>query len=136
MVVVPGIFVAGDFDYPRPEGGLVRFRDGARCGYFDPHSFQIRIPARYDQCMSFQHGSTSVCHDCAVYCTEPECQDSMFIGGQALALDGEGRVLRRFTPPPLEQACHGKAPAQVARHGRGRAYLRCAPAGATPARPR
>ena len=127
VVVVPGIFHTGDFDYPPPNGELVRFRSGAKCGYFDPRNFQIRIPAAYDHCRSFQQQVAAVCNDCEVYCTEKECQDSTFVGGTGFELDHNNRVLRRFSLQALARACNGKPPAKVEKGARAYGYLQCAP---------
>lgn len=131
-VVVPGIFHTGDFDYPQPRGQLARFRDGGKCGYFNVRDFSIAVPASYDQCQSFGATSGQVCNDCALYCTVRECQDSMLIGGQGWEIDQHHRVLRRFAPPTLTQACNGAPPARVEQRQDARPWLQCAPAPGTP----
>jgi hypothetical protein len=76
-VVVPNIRHTGDYDYPDAPGGLARFQVASgKCGYFDVRTFKIAIPAIYDHCLAFQENTATVCNDCKVRCTEPECQDS------------------------------------------------------------
>lgn len=126
MVVVPGIAHAGDFDYRPGRIGLVRYRSGGKCGYFDARSFQIRIPAIYDQCLAVREEQPAVvCNACQMACTEPECQNGILIGGQGLELDARNRVLRRYALPALAQACNGAPPARFEQHPAGSLYLQC-----------
>jgi hypothetical protein len=124
-VVVPDIFYLTDFDYPRPRGHLARFREGGKCGYFDVRNFKIVIPAAYDQCMSFRDGRGRACVDCKAYCTDPDCHDSIFVGGKGLDLDDRGRVAREFALPPLALACPGKQPGALRQQGSGSVWLNC-----------
>ncbi|MYN29881.1 hypothetical protein [Duganella levis] len=123
VVVVPGIYHAGDFDYPHARAGLGRFRSGAKCGYFDSSNFQVRIPARFDHCEAFDESAT-VCADCVSYCLDGDCHERVMVGGQGYRLDQRNRVLERFTPPALAQACSGVPPDSV-EHTPGNAVLRC-----------
>ncbi|NYE63838.1 hypothetical protein FHW58_005072 [Duganella sp. 1224] len=128
VVVVPGIYHDGEGDYPQPRGHLARFRDGARCGYFDVRTFQVRVPASYDQCLAFGEQTAQACKDCQVYCTESECQNSMLVGGRGVEIDQRGRIARQFRPPPLAQACAGGQQGTLESRGGRRFWLRCPPA--------
>jgi hypothetical protein len=130
MVVVPGIYHTGDFDYPHARAGLGRFRSGAKCGYFDSSNFQIRIPATFDQCDAFDESAT-VCADCVSYCLDGDCHERVMVGGKGYRLDQRNRVLDRFTPPALAQACNGVPPNSVER-APGKAVLRCPAEGNSP----
>jgi hypothetical protein len=104
-VVVPNIRHTGDYDYPDGRGGLARFQNAsAKCGYFNVRTFQIVIPAIYDHCLSFGEETAAVCNDCKVHCTEPECQNSVLVGGQGFLIDSRNRIVQRFKQPALEQA--------------------------------
>lgn len=116
LVIVPNIYHTGDFDYPDAENGLGRFavkvknqagKPVSKCGYFRAPAFNVVVPAVYDNCRSVHDGEALVCIDCIQYCTEYECQDSVFIGGKRLVLDDSGKVLRELGPLSLEQACGG-----------------------------
>ncbi|MCD2519170.1 hypothetical protein LQ564_22975 [Massilia sp. G4R7] len=112
-VVVPGIRHAGDFDYPDAEGGIGRFdappapgrATAPRCGYFDSRDFRIVVPAGYAQCQPFAKGEAIACQECVSVCTEPECQDSMLVDGDGVALGPDGAVRRRFRLPDMKAVC-------------------------------
>ncbi|GAB3384245.1 WG repeat-containing protein [Massilia agri] len=113
-VVVPGIRHTGDFDFPDAEGGIARFetipttpgsKARPQCGYFDSRSFRIVIPAEYAQCRPFANGEAIACKDCASVCTEPECQNSILVDGDGVALGPDGTVRRRFRLPDQKTAC-------------------------------
>lgn len=140
VVRIPNIFHTGDFDYPNASEGLSRFQIAAvngtgktvtKCGYFNGRSFTIAIPATYDHCLAFAHGSAAVCNDCAKYCTEPECQNSILVGGQGLTINSTNEVLRRFAPPSLAKACGGEA-GKVVKISETNSYLQCRPAANSP----
>lgn len=126
VVVVPGIYHTGDFDYPTPRGHLGRFRDGGKCGYFDVRNFQIRVPATYDQCLSFGEDSAQACNDCQSYCIDSECHGRMLVGGRGVEIDRRARIVRQFNHPSLAQACGGRG-GTVERPGSGNAWLNCPP---------
>lgn len=100
-VAIPGIHFWGDFDYPNAYGGISRFSvaTGAKankCGYFDDTTFAVIVPAIYDNCSSFQGGEATVCNGCTRHCTDPDCHDSRFIGGDSLlTIDAKGRTIRK-----------------------------------------
>jgi hypothetical protein len=113
-VVVPGIRHTGDFDFPDAEGGIARFettptapgsKARPQCGYFDSRSFRIVIPAEYAQCQPFAKGEAIACKDCVSVCTEPECQNSILMDGEGVALGPDGSVRRRFKLPDMKTAC-------------------------------
>ena len=128
-------FHTGDFDFPHASAGFARFQSGGAhgkpgtCGYFDGTTLHITIAPTFDHCMAAASGSATVCIDCASYCTEPECHSRTFIGGQGLVIDRHNTILRRFTPPPITQACGGDAGRLVKREN-GSAYLECPAPGA------
>jgi hypothetical protein len=140
-VVIPNIFHTGDFDFPDARDGIGRFavtiggdkgRPVVKCGYFDARGFKVVIPPAYDECQPFDAGEAAVCNDCAAYCTEPECQNSMLIGGEGFAIDRGNKIVRRFTPPSLEHACDGSAPDKVVNSSPARSYLQCGRSAASP----
>jgi hypothetical protein len=123
-VVVPGIRHTGDFDYPSAPRGVARFDANGKCGYFQSSTFQVLVPAEYDQCLSFHDGETaSACKDCESYCTEIDCQDSRLVGGRGFDFDAHGVLLRSYALSELASACpHGIE--KLLREGRRR-YLKC-----------
>lgn len=125
VVTIPNILATGDFDYPNARDGLARFRSQAKCGYFDTRTLRITIPARYDDCQPFKHGVAEVCNECLSYCTEPECQDRILVGGQGFSIDRQNAILRRFTPPSLANACAGRTPGKLISVGESGSYLQC-----------
>ena len=139
-VKVPHIFHTGDFDFPNASESIGRFQITAgvapsttltKCGYFDGRSFEIKIPAAYDHCLAFADGVATVCNQCAQYCTEPDCQNSVLVGGEGLAVDKSNRIVRRFALPPLEKACGGTA-GKIVQISERNSYLQCPPSAAGP----
>jgi hypothetical protein len=123
VVVVPGIYHIGDFDYPDAEAGIGRYEvtvknergvSTAKCGYFRSPAFKIVIPATYDECHPFREGVASACTDCQRYCTEYECQNSVFVGGRNVVLDGANKVVGESGPNTLEDLCGGAEYVRVA----------------------
>jgi hypothetical protein len=113
-VVVPNIRHSGDFDFPHAAHGIGRFdvRQGgaAKCGYFVAGRFTVLVPPRYDQCQPFGDDEAVACEDCARYCTDQDCHDSVLVGGTGIAFDTAGKVKRRYPLPTLDEACpNGKA---------------------------
>lgn len=108
VIVIPGIYHTGDFDYPTAEQGVGRFELAGKCGFFNTNTFGVVIPAEYDQCVAFREGEAIVCKDCKRYCTDDDCHDYKLIGGRGFAFDANGKELRKFSMPALKDAC-GKA---------------------------
>jgi hypothetical protein len=108
VVVIPGIYWTGDFDYPDAEGGVGRFESNGKCGYFKAPAFKVVVPAAYDFCEAFHEGEAGVCTDCRRYCLDQDCHLSTFVGGKGYVFNLKGCLLRRYQPHTLEQAC-GKA---------------------------
>ena len=113
-VVVPGIRHTGDFDFRNAEGGIGRFdtspagrgsKARPQCGYFDSRSFRIVIPAEYTQCRPFANGAAIACKACVSVCVEPECQDSILVDGDGVALGPDGTVRKRFRLPDRKTVC-------------------------------
>ncbi len=125
VVVVPGIASAGDFDYPHAEGGIGRFYAGGKCGYFRSGSFQVVVPPEYAACRAFREGEALACRDCMRYCTDEDCHDSKFVGGQGFVFDARGRRLRQFALPRLEESCGKAGVAEVGKLDGGTPLLRC-----------
>jgi len=123
-VVVPGIYHAGDFDYPTAPRGVARFESNGKCGFFQSRTFKILVPAEYDHCHSFHDGETATaCKDCENFCTEVECQDSVMVGGRGFDFDAKGQLQRSYDVGGLDRACpHGVE--QLVRKERYR-YLKC-----------
>jgi len=133
-VVVPDIRHTGDFDYPYEQHGMSRFsetvRDASgatktRCGYFSTRRFRIVVPAQFDACQAFHDGKADACTDCTLYCTEPECQDSVLIGGQGYAVRPDGSMRPQRTVPSKEALCLRPALLQEKEMYAGKSYLRC-----------
>lgn len=113
-VVVPGIMHTGDYDFPHAYAGIARFTirphvSGAKarsqCGYFESRNFRIIVPAEYDHCQAFADGVAIACKECESYCTEPECQDRILIGGTGFILGLDGKVRGRRKLPDAKSAC-------------------------------
>jgi hypothetical protein len=141
VVTIPNIFHTADFDFPSARAGLGRFqaltKNGkgesiAKCGYFDALTLQITIPATYDHCQPFVQGVAAVCNGCATYCTEPECQSNIFVGGRGFAIDSKNKVLGQFAPPSLAKACGGGTTAKVVKITEAISYVQCTPAANSP----
>ena len=125
VVVIPGIFHTGDFDYPTAVQGVGRFRAAGKCGYFNTATFRILVPAEYAQCQTFRDGEALACKDCERYCTEVECQNSTVVGGQGFVFNAKGKLRRKLALPRVEDACGRAGVAQVTREGRATPYLQC-----------
>jgi hypothetical protein len=126
VVVMPGVYVAGDFDYRQAEKGVSRFRSNGKCGYFKVTSFKVVIPPIYDVCYAFQEGMAYTCQDCTEYCSEDEdCHFPMMVDGWGFKFDLKGRVLRQFRLPPLEGACGSAGVAESGMRNGVRHWLRC-----------
>lgn len=133
-VIVAGIRHGGDFDYPSAENGIGRFyaevRDAAgqpkeRCGYFKAESFRIVVPAQFDACDPFQQGEAMVCKDCVSYCTSPDCQDRVMVGGTAIVLGIDGEIRRRLALPDLEKLCTPPALLTTGKYNEGKTWVHC-----------
>jgi len=133
-VVVPGILHTGDFDYPSEQSGMSRFTETVkdasgttkeRCGYFSTKRFRIVVPAQFDACHAFHDGKADACTDCTRYCTEPECQNSVLIGGQGYAVQPDGSVHRQGTVPSKERLCSRPELLQERVMYEGRTWLQC-----------
>lgn len=105
-VVVPNIRHTGDFDYPNAAHGVGRFStriagkhkgEVSKCGYFKAEEFRIVVPAQYDECGPFIDGESEACTDCVSHCTDADCHDSVFAGGQGVVLAPDGSVIRTYT---------------------------------------
>jgi len=126
VVVIPGIRSTGDFDYPDAENGVGRFYASGKCGYFQADTFDVVIPAAYDDCEAFHDGEAAACTGCVRYCTQQDCLTSVFVGGSGVVLDTRGVVLRRFAPPKLEDACGRDGIAEFGQlYGGGTSALKC-----------
>lgn len=117
-VLISHINHTGDFDYPTAPDNMGRFgvasRDASgkpvfKCGYFDTARFKVVIPAQYDHCRSFQNHEARVCNDCIEYCTESECQNSVFLGGTGFTLNRHNKVISSGPQRTLDSICGGKA---------------------------
>lgn len=113
-VVVPGIMHTGDYDFPHAYGGIARFtimsqipgtKARSQCGYFDSRIFRIVVPAEYDHCQPFADDEAIACKECESYCTEPECQDRILVGGTGFILGLDGKVRGRRKLPDVKSAC-------------------------------
>ena len=130
VVAIPGIYFWGDFDFPNAHGGISRFRvrsggENGKCGYFNDKTFAVIAPPIYDNCSSFQDGEATVCNGCVEYCTEPECQNSVFIGGDGmLTIDAKGYPIRTTKAVTLETACTDGARPLISNQGE-RLHLNC-----------
>ena len=140
-VVISGIEHVGDFDYPNAEAGIGRFFAPVRsatgqivtkCGYFNADRLRIVIPAQYDYCQPFLQGKASVCINCVPYCSDPDCHDTIMVGGQGSVLAPDGSIRRTYAIRPLEQRCSSPAALHVGRLGGGRQWTECRDAAADP----
>lgn len=113
-VIVPGIMHTGDFDFPNAHGGIARFtieppmstaKSRSSCGYFDSRNFRIIVPAEYDHCLAFSEGEALACKDCDSYCTEPDCQNRILVGGTGFILGLDGKIRSQRKLPDVNSAC-------------------------------
>jgi hypothetical protein len=133
-VVVPGIEHTGDFDLPYEHNHTNRYWDmvkdanGAvkeQCGYFSTRRFRIVVPAQFDACHAFHDGVASACKHCARYCTEPECQNSVLIGGQGYQVKPDGSMQEKRIARSKEQLCSRPDLLEELPMGSDRTWLRC-----------
>lgn len=125
IVIVPGIFHTGDFDYPTAVQHVARFQATGKCGFFSSATFNVLVPAEFDQCRAFQDGEAIACKDCKRYCTQDECKDYKLVGGQGFAFDAKGKLLRQFALPKLEAACGRAGVAEVGKGDGAYPHLKC-----------
>ena len=132
--MIPDIRHTGDFDYPYEQNGMSRFSEkvkdasGAtttRCGYFSTKRFRIVVPAQFDACQAFHDGKADACKDCTLYCTEPECQNSVLIGGQGYAVRPDGRMHEQRTVRSKETLCSRPELLIETEMYKGKNWLRC-----------
>jgi hypothetical protein len=111
-VILPGVAYVGDFDFPNPDG-IGRFTEttfdagGARkrCGYFLEKNFHPLVKPQYDHCEPFLEGTAQACVGCEAYCTEPDCQGKVMVGGYGVELDRDGKLLRNVPLPGTDTVC-------------------------------
>lgn len=135
-ILVAGIWNTGDFDYPNAYKGIGRFypngstwerKPDQKCGYFESKRFRIVVPAQYDHCGAFHGGEAVACTDCERYCTDEDCHDAVYIGGQGVVLGTDGRVRRTFTPPSLKTVCDKPELLRLSKPGAIPPVLHCEP---------
>lgn len=136
-VILPGVAYVGDFDYPNPDG-IGRFTDttsdagGARqrCGYFLEKNFHTLVAPQYDHCEAFRDGTALACVGCEAYCREPDCQDTVLVGGYGVELGRDGKLRRNVPLPGTDTVC-GRGRRLVSEKPRSRRpLLRCVADGA------
>ena len=143
VVTISNIYHTGDFDYPTARNNIGRFevtlknavgQSTSKCGYFHTVKLKIVIPAIYDNCHAFNEGAAVACTDCTRYCTEAECQNSVFLGGQAFVIDRKNKILRKFEQYTLDSVCDSPELMILKERGGGGAskYLQCLPAPGSP----
>ena len=133
-VIVPEIRHTGDFDYPNAENGIGRFSDIVKnsageskeqCGFFRDTNFGIVVPAQFDYCGPFKGEQATVCKGCKSYCTGPDCQDSVMVGGQALVLGMNGKVQETYNLPSMEKLCRPQESLVTGNMGNGEVWIHC-----------
>lgn len=131
-VVVPGIRHTGDFDYPNAHLGIGRFYSNegtgvsrTRCGYFTSERFEIIVQARFDHCEPFKESQALACTNCVSYCTEPDCQNSILIGGQGALIGKNGVTQKTFSLPTLDTVCTKPELVRISKLSSGTDMLRC-----------
>lgn len=124
MVTISNIFYTGDYDYPNASSGIARYSDGQKCGYFDQKALKIKIPAIYDNCMPFHDGKALVCNGCTSYCTEQECQNRVFIGGETIVLSAKNKIIEKYKSATLDTFCTPPAALKIKQYGNSQ-YLKC-----------
>ncbi len=141
VVAISNIYHTGDFDYPTARNNIGRFgvalkneqgQSTFKCGYFHTVKWKIVIPAIYDNCHAFNEGEAVVCTDCTRYCTELECQNSVFIGGRGFAIDRRNKILRELVPHTLDSVCGGPERVRVKERSGASRHLQCLPAPGSP----
>lgn len=131
-VVIPGIRHAGDFDYPKARFGIGRFYSSddaggqqTRCGYFESGRFRIIVPARFDHCEPFQESQALACTECVSYCSEPDCQNSVLVGGQGTIIGRNGVIQKTFSLPTLDTVCGKPELIRISKLSTGADMLKC-----------
>lgn len=131
-VIIPGIRYTGDFDYPKAHLGICRFYskknvsgESNQCGYFSSERLQIIVPARFDHCAAFKDSQALACTNCVSYCTEPDCQDSVFVGGQGMIIGANGATQKTFALPSLETVCLRPDMVRISKLSTGAQMLSC-----------
>ena len=132
-VVIPGIRHTGDHDYPNAHLGIGRFYSSSKisggkqasCGYFETRRLRVIVPARFDHCQPFKEKHAFACTDCVSYCSEPDCQDSVLVGGVGTMLRSDGRTRKTFTLPTLDTVCARPDLLRIIKLSSGAAMLQC-----------
>lgn len=131
-VVLRNIYHTEDYDYPDANLNIGRYAVNSgdhenvlKCGYFDGISLTVVVPAIYDNCSPFQEGFAEVCIDCVKYCTEPECQSSVFLGGNGFIIDGQGKISRSYNMRTLDNICNETDRVELLSTQGNLKYLRC-----------
>jgi hypothetical protein len=133
-VIIPGIRHTGDFDYPNAPLGISRFytrvtdrsgKPAEKCGYFQVERFQVIVPASFDNCQPFKEEQTLACSGCTSYCTETDCQNSVFVGGWGVRLGRDGKTSSASPLPTLETVCTRPELVRLSRLSTGAMVLSC-----------
>ncbi len=99
-----------DFEPGNGDGDIVRLfrlvgheKKGRqfKCGYYRSGTFEVLVPPVYDQCDAFKHDTALVCIGCTSACNGGDCHQSDFVGGEALVINENNEVQRRFPLPKL-----------------------------------
>lgn len=104
IVITRGIYYSTQENFTH---GFIRYRQKAsgKCGYVSTKTLKITIPAQWDECGQFYHGSATVCNDCKNYCSDIDCHTSSYFGGQSFVVDKRGKIIRAFANKTIENFC-------------------------------
>jgi WG containing repeat len=75
--------------------GLVRVVQNGKYG-FSNRNGQLVVSPVYDGAMNFENGKAKVCKGCTVKCVAPDCEYSVFSGGEWFQIDTKGAVVSRI----------------------------------------
>jgi WG repeat protein len=71
--------------------GLVRVARNEKYGFSNRQGRLVILPV-YDGAMNFENGKAKVCKGCTIKCVEPDCEYSVFSGGEWFQIDTKGAV--------------------------------------------
>lgn len=74
--------------------GLVRVVKNGKYG-FSNRKGKLAVSPVYDGAMNFENGKAKVCNGCTVRCVAPDCEYSVFSGGEWFEIDTKGTIVSR-----------------------------------------
>jgi hypothetical protein len=88
-----------------------------KCGYYRTGRFDVVIPPVYDECDYFDKGKAMVCIGCSDHCPSGDCHKTDYVGGEALIINEQHAILKRFVLPTVPLCEYGRAAPTVSPSG-------------------